>query len=121
LRKRRGQVAERNGDRAPWSHIIDMSIRQDFNIKMGKKTYQLELTYDVYNFTNMLNRNWGQTYFMNFDQYALIRFNGFVAANNLTPQYQFSPQTGKPWNVSTSNSAGISARYIGQVGVRLAF
>jgi len=121
LRKRRGQFAERNGDRAPWSHIIDMSIRQDFNIKMGKKTYQLELTYDVYNFTNMLNRNWGQTYFMNFDQYALIRFNGFVAANNLTPQYQFSPQTGKPWNVSTSNSAGISARYIGQVGVRLAF
>ena len=121
LRKRRGQFAERNGDRLPWSHIVDMSIRQDFNIKMGKKTYQLQLTYDVYNLTNMLNRNWGQTYFLSNDQYALIRFTGFTSATNLTPQYQFSPQTGKPWGISTSNIPGISARYIGQVGVRLSF
>jgi predicted small secreted protein len=121
LRKRRGQFAERNGDRLPFAHIIDMSVRQDFNIKMGKKTYQVQFTYDVYNFTNMLSRNWGQTYFLSNDQYALIRFTGFTSASNLTPQYQFSPQTGKPWGVSTSNAAGISARFISQVGLRLSF
>jgi len=121
LRKRRGQFAERNGDRLPFAHIIDMSVRQDFNLRMGKKTYQLQFTYDVYNFTNMLSRNWGQTYFLSNDQYALIRFTGFTSASNLTPQYQFSPQTGKPWGVSTSNAAGISARFISQVGLRLSF
>jgi predicted small secreted protein len=121
LRKRRGQFAERNGDRLPFSHVIDMSVRQDFNLKMGKKTYQVQFTYDVYNFSNMLSRNWGQTYFLSNDQYALIRFTGYVSASNLTPQYQFSPQTGKPWGVSTSNAAGISARFISQVGLRLSF
>ena len=98
-----------------------MSIRQDFNLKMGKKMYQIQFTYDVYNFTNMLSHNWGQTYFLANDQYALIRFTGFTSATNLTPQYQFSPQTGKPWGVSTSNAAGISARFISQVGLRLSF
>jgi hypothetical protein len=121
LNKRRGQYAERNGDRLPWSQILDLSVRQDFNIKMGKKTYQVQLTYDVYNFSNMLNRNWGQTYFLANDQYSLIRFTGFVSATNFTPQYQFSPQTGKPWGISTSNAAGLSARYISQLGLRLSF
>ncbi|TMI61350.1 MAG: TonB-dependent receptor [Bacteroidetes bacterium] len=121
LRKRRGQFAERNGDRQPFAHVVDMSIRQDFNLKMGKKMYLIQFTYDVYNFTNMLSHNWGQTYFLSNDQYALIRFTGFTSATNLTPQYQFSPQTGKPWGVSTSNAAGISARFISQVGLRLSF
>jgi hypothetical protein len=121
LRKRRGQFAERNGDRLPWASIIDLSVRQDFNFKMGKKTYQVQVTYDVYNFTNMLSRNWGQTYFLANDQYSLIRFTGFVSAANLTPQYQFSPQTGKPWGISTSNVAGFSARFISQLGLRLSF
>ncbi len=121
LNKRRGQFAERNGDHLPWSQILDLSVRQDFNLKMGKKTYLVQLTYDVYNFTNMLNRNAGQTYFLSNDQYSLIRFAGFVSAANLTPQYQFSPQTGKPWNVSTSNFAGQSARYISQLGLRINF
>ena len=123
LNKRRGQFAERNGDRLPWSQILDLSVRQDFNIKMGKKTYQVQLTYDVYNFSNMLNRNWGQTYFLTNDQYALIRFTGFAPspAAALTPSYQFSPQTGKPWGISTSNLAGQSARYISQLGLRLSF
>jgi hypothetical protein len=120
LRKRRGQFAERNGDHLPWTHIVDLSVRQDFNLKMGKKTYQIELTGDVYNFTHMLNHNWGQTYFLSNDQYALIRFTGFTA-NTFTPNYQFSPQTGKPWGVSTSNVPGLSARYLAQIGVRLNF
>jgi hypothetical protein len=121
LRNHRGQFAGRNGDRLPWSHIIDLKLTQDFNVKIAKRTYQLELSYDVYNFTNMLNHNWGQTYFLSNDQYALIRFNSFVSATNLTPQYQFSPQTGKPWGLSTSTAPGLSARWISQLGVRINF
>jgi hypothetical protein len=131
LRKRRGQFAERNGDRLPWANIVDLSVRQDFNFKMGKKTYQVQVTYDVYNFTNMLSRNWGQTYFLTNDQYGLIDLGNapvagaqqptFVSATNLTPIYRFRPQTGKPWGISTSNVAGFSARFISQLGIRLSF
>jgi hypothetical protein len=121
LSNRRGQFAERNGDRLPWQHILDLKLGQDFNVKMGAKTYTLQLTYDVYNFTNMLNRKWGQTYFLANDNYSLIQFAGYTSANDLTPQYRFSPQPGNPWGLSTSTAPGLSARWISQLGVRVIF
>jgi hypothetical protein len=121
LRKRRGQFAERNGDRLPWSNLLDLKIQQDFNVKLGDKKYTVQLSYDIYNFTNMLNRHWGQTYFLSNDNYSLIQFAGFVSATNLTPQFRFSPQTGKPWGISTSNAPGLSARWLSQLGIRIIF
>jgi hypothetical protein len=121
LKKHRGQFAERNADRLPFSHTIDMQLQQDFNLKIAKKTYTIQLSYNVSNFTNMLNKNWGQTYFLNFDQYSLIRFDGFVSATDLTPTFKFSPQTGKPWGLSTSAIPGLSARWMSQLGIRINF
>jgi hypothetical protein len=121
LRNHRGKFAERNGDRLPFSHVVDLQVLQDFNIKLSKKTYTVQLSYNISNFTNMLNRNWGQTYFLNFDQYSLIRFDGFVSATDLTPTFKFSPQTGKPWGLSTSAAPGLSARWISQLGIRINF
>lgn len=127
LNKRRGQFAERNGARLPFSHLIDLSLRQDFNLKMGKKTYTLQLSYDIYNFTNMLSRSWGQTYFLANDNFGLIALGAnnnaavFVSPTDLRPQYRFSPQTGKPWSLSTSTAPGLSARYLSQVGARIIF
>jgi hypothetical protein len=121
LNENRGKFAERNGDRLPFTNIIDLQIQQDFNIKMGKKTYTVQLSYNVSNFTNMLNRKWGQTYFLNFDQYSLLQFIGYTAANDLTPKYRFSPQNGTPWGISTSSVPGLSARYVSQLGARINF
>lgn len=121
LRKNRGKFSERNGDRLPFSSLLDLQIQQDFNLKIAKKTYTVQLSYNISNFTNMLNRNWGQTYFLNFDTYNLVRFAGFVSSSDLTPTYQFSPQTGKPWNISTSSIPGISARWLSQLGIRINF
>lgn len=121
LNSRRGDFAERNGSRLPFTHIIDLQIQQDFNIKISNKTYTVQVSYNVSNFTNMLNRNWGKTYFLNFDQYSLLQFAGYVSAANLTPQYRFNPQTGTPWGLSTSSVPGLSARYISQLGLRISF
>ena len=121
LTKHRGQYAERNGSRLPFTHTLDLKIQQDFNVKMGGRLYQLQVAYDVSNFTNMLNKDWGRTYFLSNDQYALISFAGFTSASNLTPTYRFSPQTGKPWGVNTSTVPGYSARWLSQVTVRLIF
>jgi hypothetical protein len=121
LRKHRGEFAERNGDRLPFTHILDLQLQQDFNIKVSKKTYTVQLSYNVSNFTNMLNRNWGKTYFLSFDQYSLIQFAGYVSSSNLTPQYRFNPQKGTPWGLSTSAVPGLSARWVSQLGVRVNF
>jgi hypothetical protein len=60
LKDHKGQIAERNGGRAPWVNQLDISVRQEFpGFAEGHKT---ELRLDIFNFTNMINRRWGVEY-----------------------------------------------------------
>ncbi len=139
LNNRRGQFADRNGSRLPFTHNLDLKIAQDVNLKVGKNRYQFQITYDMFNFTNFLNRDWGRNYFLNNDQFALVNFRGYTTAGNLnpttaqisttysstnnTPVYQFNPanNTRTPWNVSTSSVPASAARWISQLGIRFNF
>lgn len=122
LTKRRGMYAERNGARLPFTNIVDLKIQQDLNLKLGSKTYQLQLTYDVFNLTNMINRDWGRQYFLSFDQYQLIQFVNYRPGTTI-PQYRFTPipNNDPPYGISTSTVPSYSARWISQLGVRLNF
>jgi len=117
LRKRRGRFAERNGARTPFTHVVDLRLQQNLKIQIGKKKTLVSIIYDVFNFTNMLNRHWGRTYFVSHDQVRLITIAGFNG--NLTPQYQYTPLTGKPWMIQSSTAPGTSARWISQLGIRI--
>lgn len=120
LKSRRGQYAERNGARLPFTNIVDLKLQQDFNIKLGARTYQVQVTYDVFNFTNMINNKWGKAYFMSNDQAILLDFQGYVSATDLTPLYRFTaPTTGNYWTIS--DGVFNSARWTSQLGVRLNF
>jgi hypothetical protein len=121
LRKHRGEFAERNGARLPFTNIIDLRIQQDFKINIKKKETGFTVTFDVFNFTNMLNKNWGRTYFMAGDNYPLIRFAGYANTATLTPQYQFTPLNGAPYSIQSSTLPGNSARWISQLGFRINF
>ena len=120
LSSRRGQYAERNGSRLPFTNIIDVKVVQDFNVKLNNKNYQFQLTYDIFNFTNMLNRDWGRTYFMSFDNYSLMRYQG--ASGSTTPSYSFAPvRNNTPWGISSSTTPSYSARWTSQIGLRFKF
>ncbi len=119
LKKHRGEFAERNGARLPFTHIIDLRLQQDFKLKIKSKNINLSVSYDVFNFTNMLNKNWGRTYFMTNDNFPLIRFAGYANTTTLIPQYQFTPFAGKPYSVQTSTLPGNSARWISQLGLKI--
>lgn len=124
LNSRRGQFAERNGDRLPFTHILDLRIAQDFNLMIGKKQVQFQVTYDIFNFTNMLNRDWGRTYFLLNDQLAALSFAGYASSTDLTPQYRFNPNLAQPdrqSNINTSSAPGFSARWSSQLGLRINF
>jgi outer membrane receptor for ferrienterochelin and colicin len=139
LNQRRGQFAERNGSRLPFTNIIDLKIAQDFNVKVAGHRYQFQITYDVFNFGNMLNRDWGRNYFLNNDQIAIMTFRGYTTPGNLNPTnaqisstyggvntqpvLQFNPSNigRSPWNVSTSSVPSVAARWISQLGVRFNF
>lgn len=119
LKRHRGEFAKRNGARLPFTHLVDLRLQQEVIIKCSRKKIQAIITFDVFNFTNMLNRNWGRTWFLTNDSYPLITFEGFINTTTLTPQYQFRPLNGKPWAIQTSTLPGNSARWISQLGVKI--
>ncbi len=76
LRSRRGNYAERNGDRNPWSNVVDLKFLQDFSFDVKGKKNTIQLSVDVFNFTNLLNKEWGQRF---------INFNNFSFLDNVSP------------------------------------
>ncbi len=120
LRKHRGEYAERNGGRLPFTHVVDLKLQQDFNVKIGSRNYQLQLTYDIFNFTSMISRNWGRQYFASFDQLTVLQFESYVSNSDLTPRYKFTPRTNNRF-FDISDGVFNSSRWTSQIGVRLNF
>jgi hypothetical protein len=60
LNKQRGHIMDRNSCRNPFTNRIDISIAQSLG-KLGGHLFQnVQLRLDVINFTNLLNKNWGE-------------------------------------------------------------
>jgi hypothetical protein len=59
LSKRRGQYAERGAFFLPLVNRADFSASQDFTFGTGAHKHTLQFRWDVDNFTNLLNSDWG--------------------------------------------------------------
>ena len=58
LNSHQGSIAGRNDVRSPWVNQLDLSFRQELpGLMQGHKS---ELRFDVYNFLNVLNKDWGR-------------------------------------------------------------
>ncbi|HEU4671246.1 MAG TPA: TonB-dependent receptor [Dyella sp.] len=92
LSKHRGQIAERNGARLPWVNQLDMSFQQEIPglFKGNKGIVRL----DVYNFLNLLNKNWGQTQTIQYFTRTLAGYDGV----NAQGQYVYYLPTDKNGN-----------------------
>ncbi|MGK0254088.1 MAG: hypothetical protein ACI9OE_001576 [Mariniflexile sp.] len=119
LSSRRGQFAERNADRSDWSHIIDLKFAQEFGFNIGNKVHRFEFTVDIFNFTNLLNKDWGVRTFTNFNQVALLDFTGFQT-DGTTPRFTYDPRTSSTTNI-VDDSGLQSSRWQMQAGLRYSF
>lgn len=116
LASRKGQFTERNGGRTPWSTTMDLRFLQN----IGKR---FQFTVDIFNFTNMLNANWGKIYFVSntFNSTASVGLaktaGSFSTSGVLTDaQFSFSKPTQSPYSIDNINS-----RWQMQVGLRYSF
>jgi hypothetical protein len=117
LQKHRGEYATRNGARTPWESRFDVRLMHEFFVKTGKYKHTLQLTMDIENFGNLLDQDWGRDYFVQFNTFNLLRFEGFEggSANTGRPVYSFDNANTKAWQTSNLSSVWrmqFGARYI---------
>lgn len=114
LSKNRGGYAERFGARLPFEHNFDLKIMQDFYVG----NHKLQVSLDVFNVGNLLNKNWGEKRYVSYDTYSLISFVGWED-DGTTPQFQFNKPSR---DVGSIDDSGIfSSRWQAQFGVRYIF
>jgi len=122
LSDRRGQYAERNQSRTPFESIVDLRILQDFYLEMGNgKRNTLQLSLDIFNFTNLLNKNWGKRYNRTFGGYELLQFEGFAPGSD-QPVFSVNEfENNEAYYGDLDDSGVLSSRWQMQFGVRYIF
>jgi hypothetical protein len=116
LRNSRGRLLARNSCRSPWLNMVDLSARQELPTFRGQN---VSVQLDVFNFGNLLNRDWGlQRYAtdVGFPGVRLLDRVGTATVNGVvTPEYTF--KTGLEY--STFRTA--SSNYRMQLSLRYSF
>lgn len=120
LKTRRGNFTERNGAVTPWNIQTDMRIMDEFKIKdsNNKFTHSLQFSLSIINLGNLVNKNWGRSYFVpnTFNSTASV---GLTKTGNLTsngdPIYTFKT----PGSAYTVDQ--FASRYQMQLGIRYSF
>ncbi len=121
LSTRRGQFAERNAYVLPWTHKLDLNFTQDLKIKVGSNSHTLRFTADIYNFTNLLNKDWG-VYYIPSTTTPLVLSK--IDTDGKTPIYTFPYLDGVnkvSYTRAYKPSPSLGSRYQIQIGVRYLF
>lgn len=117
LSKHRGGYAERNGGRLPFQNYLDLRFIQDFYLNVGSSRHTLQLTLDIFNFMNLLNKEWGADRYVNYDTYELINIKG-MEADGTTPEFTY---TGGTNTDAVYNVTDLTSRWRMQIGIRYIF
>jgi hypothetical protein len=101
LKDHQGEVAKRNADRAGWINQIDLSFSQEIpGIFKGNKGV---VRFDIYNFTNMLNKHWGIEKRVPFSP----------GGRSLADYYGIDPANGKYiYNIDCTGKASSCTNYV---------
>ncbi len=131
LYKKRGEYAERSGLLLPFYKRLDLNLTQDVMVRFGKKTNIFRFTADIYNFGNLINKNWGifrttSKSLGSGNNYSLLNFKGIVTsgADAGKPSFSFPylDATNQIPLVNTfQNSTSQASRFQVQLGIRYIF
>ncbi len=120
LKENRGQYAERNAVRGPWNHIVDLKILQDFSFNVGDSKHTFQISADIFNFTNLINKDWGQRKFIANNVSPLQ-----TVSTGATPVFSINDGVVNPDgtpNIEQLDDFGLqSSRWQAQLGLRYIF
>ncbi|WP_396636496.1 carboxypeptidase regulatory-like domain-containing protein [Maribacter sp. R77961] len=121
LRENRGGYAERNAERGPWSHIVDLKFLQDLSFNVGNKKHTIQLTADVFNFTNLLNKDWGRLKFARSEVSPLTTINSSGDVPVFSINQGVMDENGNPDFIEFDDEGIQSSRWQAQLGLRYIF
>ena len=115
LDSHRGEILPRNASRDPWFHRVDIKIAQQIPIP-GLKGNKLFLTFDIENFLNLVNKEWGYYKYIQFDD-APLEFAGYNGDGVPTFKFRGNSETDDArYQINQEFS-----RWRGMVGLRYKF
>jgi hypothetical protein len=112
LSESRGRIAERNCARQPFTNIVDVK----FAVRIPARRANVELTFDILNFTNLLNDEWGRYEFLDFQTLNSVAYRGI---ENGRPIYDIATFASPNFRKFTIDN--LRSRWQGQFGARVRF
>lgn len=103
LTKYRGQIMPRNSCRLPFSNQVDLTFRQALPFGRGNR---VSVAFDIFNFGNLLNKNWGKiavSPLSSFNNIPLVTHVGMSTTDPATavPIVQYNIKTLDPTGTGT--------------------
>lgn len=123
LSKRVGKYAERNGALMPWRNNFDVKLMQEIFVKVGGKRNTIQVSLDILNVGNLINKYWGIADFYNQNNILKpVNASSVVAGGTVKPTYQLNPYNSNQMLQSTyRDNVGYSSTYSMQLGIRYIF
>jgi hypothetical protein len=87
---------------------------QDFMLTIGQKKHGFQVSFDIFNLTNLLNNDWGRQYSVGNQAYTIL-----TAVNRTSGAF-----IGKGFNYTVGQdpwSTNFASRWQGQIGLRYMF
>ena len=118
LNSQRGTIMQRNSCRTPWTKLVNLSARQSIPTLSG---HNVILQLDVFNFLNLLNKNWGSQLLGSSNSPTLVTRRTWVQptagqplklASGAQPVFNFTPfTTFKTTNASSNYALQLQVKY----------
>jgi outer membrane receptor for ferrienterochelin and colicin len=122
LKTRKGQYAERNGAKFPWRNQLDLKFSQDIFTNIAGRKNTLQFTLDIFNFGNLLNKDWG--IFKQINSSAILapaNTAALVPGGTVVPTFRMATIGGVPVSETFRDNNSITSTYYMQFGLRYIF
>ena len=122
LRTRVGKYAERNGALLPWRNNFDAKLMQEFFVKVGGKRNTIQVSLDILNVGNFLNKNWGKADYYNQNNILVPANNAsVVAGGSVKPTFKLNPYNNTMLSQTYRDNLSYTSTYSMQLGIRYIF
>lgn len=120
LSSHRGEYAERNAGLLPWRNRFDLRILQDIFTNIGSKKHSLQISLDILNIGNMINKDWGlrQKQILGSYDLSVLKYDKAI---DKVPYFQMNTVSGKFPTKSYVNDVSTSSTWSAQIGLRYTF